>query len=81
MTQETSNRENIILNNFNVISVYKGNVNFIPQRRPSCLYAIKLHVLTSVLVLCVVNKQKYVCLEVGNGNLTISFYRPCENFD
>ena len=58
MTQETSNRENIILNNFNVISVYKGNVNFIQQRRPSCLYAIKLHVLTSVLVLCVVNKQK-----------------------
>ena len=58
MTQEASNRENIMLNNFNVILVYKGNVNFIQQRRPSCLYAIKLHVLTSVLVLCVVNKQK-----------------------
>ena len=59
MTQEASNRENIVLNNFNVISVYKGNaVNFIQQRRPSCLYTIKLHVLTSVLVLCVMNKQK-----------------------
>ena len=63
MTQETSNRENIILNNFNVISVYKGNVNFIQQRRPSCLYAIKLHVLTSVLVLCC--EQTEICMSRG----------------